>query len=105
MIRRTKIKWKPKGIIFAVAEQSTDWAMFASHLRLLTDVDKITAKRVTDGTTEGIEFSRRGCSFTLFNSLLWEPEHQAEFWFYVREQDAPESELQEIVAHFSMILE
>jgi hypothetical protein len=105
MIKRTKTKWKPKGIIFAVAEQSKEWPAIESHLHLLTDAEKIATKRVTDGILEGIEFIRRGFSFAVFNSLLWEPERQAEFWFYVRDQETPESDLQDIMEHFSTLLD
>ncbi len=74
------------------------------HLRLLPDTEKIALQRVTDGTIEGIEFSRRGLSYAIFNSLLWEPKQKPEFWFFVWEKDAPATALQEIVGHFGTML-
>ena len=104
MITRTRTKWKPKGIIFAVAPQTTEWPALEEHLRLLPDTEKIALQRVTDGTIEGIEFSRRGLSYAIFNSLLWEPKQKPEFWFFVWEKDAPATALQEIVGHFGTML-
>ena len=104
MITRTRTKWKPKGIVFAVAPQTIEWLAMEERLRLLPDTDKIVLEKVTDGTIEGIEFSRCGHSYAIFNSLLWEPTQKAEFWFFVWEKDAPESALDEIVWHFETML-
>jgi hypothetical protein len=105
MITRTRTKWKPKGIVFAVAEQSREWADVEAHLRLLPSILNVKPDSVTDGRFEGIEFRHGELDFALFNSLLWEPDKKAEIWFYVCENAPPEEALQSIVEHFSPFLD
>jgi hypothetical protein len=100
MITSTNKKWKPKGTLFAVADQSRKWDDIEKHLWLFPGIEKVTQSRVPDGTIEGLTFCYVGFSFAILNSLLWEPNEKPTFWFLVWEKEAPESVLQEVIAHF-----